>query len=288
VTALARAVPSTCEVEWAAARGAFASPVFDALRRQLESLNGFPDVDALNELAARESLLLAANGEPLVFAAPRAAARGLQSVDNRYEARVHREAVIETRPGNWHDVFNALAWMAWPLAKAALNAVHVRDMQNAGAVGRVQRSVARDLATLFDEGGAVLACAEPALAGLLREFRWRELFCTRRAEVLSRMRCYIFGHALFDRARQPCKGMTAHTLIFPVTPAFFHQAPALQVAALDSMIAGWFGDAANLDSTRRLAPLPVFGFPEFCADNAEPHYYDDAKVFRPGRVRTTR
>jgi hypothetical protein len=102
------------------------------------------------------------------------------------------------------------------------------------------------------------------------------------------MRCYIFGHALFDKARQAYKGMTAHALIFPVAPDFFLQAPALQIRALDAMLAGWFGNTANLDSTQRLAPLPVLGFPGFCAASTDPCYYDDTVVFRSGRLRKQR
>jgi hypothetical protein len=33
---------------------------------------------------------------------------------------------VPTRSRNWHDWFNALAWLAWPHSKAALNARHVR------------------------------------------------------------------------------------------------------------------------------------------------------------------
>jgi hypothetical protein len=272
--------------DWAAA---FRGPMFEALRRELESLTEFPDIAALNRLAALGSPPpRTADGRRLRFAAPSPSRKGLSVVDARYEARVQREAAIETRPGNWHDVFNALVWLAWPLAKAALSAVHAREMKEENCVKPGRRSVARDVATLFDEGGAVLACADPALADLLRQFRWQELFCVRRAEVESHIRCYIFGHALFDRARQPYKGMTAHALIFPVTPDFLLQTPALQVRALDAILAGWFGNAANLDSTQRLAPLPVLGFPGFCAASTDPSYYKDAAVFRPGRLRKQR
>jgi hypothetical protein len=35
---------------------------------------------------------------------------------------------VATRPCNRHDYFNALAWLAFPHAKAALNAIHVREL----------------------------------------------------------------------------------------------------------------------------------------------------------------
>lgn len=274
------------DAEWEAACEVFAGPLFDALRRELENLSGFPDIAMLNELAARSfGSPLLTNGRVLRLVEAVAAAKGLRP--SGYEARVHLESEIETRPGNWHDMFNALVWIAWPRAKAALNAVHARQTHNEGVTTHL-RGVARDLATLFDEGGAVIACSDPALGKLLRDFHWKELFCARRRDVQSSMRCYIFGHAIFDKARKPYKAMTAHVLIFPVAPDFFRQTRLAQIAALDALVAGWFGDFANLDSTQRFAPLPVLGFPGFCTANEEPQFYDDAAVFRPGRVRMTR
>jgi hypothetical protein len=176
--------------------------------------------------------------------------------------------------------------MAWPRAKTALNALHMRAPDVVPAPGR--RGVARDVATLFDEGGAVIACSDSGLAALLREFRWKELFCGQRSCVESHLRCYVFGHALLDRARQPYKAMTAHALIFPVAREFFAQESRRQIATLDGMLADWFGDAANLDSTAKLAPVPVLGFPGFFAANADPRFYDDVTVFRPGRLRKPR
>jgi len=46
-----------------------------------------------------------------------------------YELHVGRHGEVPTRPANWHDWFNALAWLAWPKAKAALNARHVRAIE---------------------------------------------------------------------------------------------------------------------------------------------------------------
>ena len=41
--------------------------------------------------------------------------------------------------------------------------------------------------------------------------------------------------------------------------------------------------AAALDSTRMLAPLPILGVPGWEAANERESFYDDAAVFRPGR-----
>jgi hypothetical protein len=132
----------------------------------------------------------------------------------------------------------------------------------------------------------VIACSDAPLAALVREFRWKAVFCERRAEVLARMRCYVFGHALLDKARAPYKAMTARALMLAVPADFFSQALTRQIAALDALAAAWFADDANLAATSQLAPLPVLGFPGFFSANADPGFYDDAKVFRAGRLRT--
>jgi hypothetical protein len=283
MNAAASMVDAARVTDWPVAR--FAGPLFDAVRGPLNSLSTFPDLVTLNRLA-RNAALQTPDVRPLAFVTPAAIDNGMRVVDDQYESRVQRDAAIETRPDNWHDVFNALIWLAWPRAKAALNALHVRELGSATAAGR--RGVARDVATLFDESGAVIACADVVLATLLKEFRWKELFCGRRDRVESHLHCYVFGHALLDRARRPYKGMTAHALIFPVTQEFFAQKSGHQIAVLDGMLADWFGDAANPDSTAKLAPLPVLGFPGFFAANADPRFYDDATVFRPGRQRKPR
>ena len=287
MSAAARARPgepqSGLAAGWSAGAAVCASPLFDAVRAQLDDLCGAWDVAALNSLAAKKQpAILSGGGVPLRFVVPAPlAARSLRVIDPPYELRAFARGEVETRAGNWHDAFNALTWLAWPRAKAALNAVHFRHALADGS----RRGAARDLATLFDEGGAVIACSDPALAALVREFRWKEAFCERRAGVLARMRCYLFGHALLDKARAPYKAMTAHALIFPVPEDFFSQAPAQQISGLDAMAAAWFADDANLASTAQLAPLPLLGFPGFCEASKNRGFYDDVTAFRTGRMR---
>jgi hypothetical protein len=274
--------------DWLASAATFNTPFYDAVREQLKRLQRFPDLAELNALAESQVPRAAnVNGEPLRFVPPasRNLREGLAIADNHYELRVYRKACVETRPGNWHDCFNALSWLAWPRSKAALNALHVREQPVSDAAIPARRSAARDAATLFDEGGAVLACSDAELAGLLRDFRWRELFCTRRHEAMAHLRCYVFGHALLDKARAPYKSLTAHALIFPVPHDFLLLPAATQLARLDALLAAWITAPANLQSTDCFAPLPLLGLPGFCQANAEPVYYDDLSVFRPGRSR---
>jgi DUF3025 family protein len=273
---------------WPAA--GFAAPFYDAVRADLAAFVAFPNVAELSALA-NERNLQAANGVALRFLEADATGRqadGLGIVDNPYELRVHDEGAIETRPGNWHDLFNALSWLAWPKAKAALNALHVRELLS--AADRTRRGAARDVATLFDEGGAVVAVSDPLfadLADLLRGMRWRHLFVARRADVVRHLRCFVFGHALLDKARDPYKAMTAHALLLPVPPDFHPLPVARQVALLDARVAEWLADPSNLVSAAQLGPLPLLGLPGYCEANLKPAFYDDAQVFRPARLRIT-
>src|SRR5205085_9194095 len=44
-----------------------------------------------------------------------------------YEERIDCFGEMQVREHNWHDLFNVLAWLAYPKTKAILNARHSRD-----------------------------------------------------------------------------------------------------------------------------------------------------------------
>jgi len=60
---------------------------------------------------------------------------------------------------------------------------------------------------------------------------------------------------------------------------------ARRAAHVDAQVAQAL--AARELTSRDFAPLPVLGVPGWCADNADPSFYDDPAVFRRGR-RTSR
>lgn len=261
-----------------------ASPWLGALHGVLGQLPAgrFPTLAELNALAAARGVA-SGGGVPLVFVPDGGRARGF---DAQYEVRVFRAGEVPTRAENWHDLFNALAWLVFPRAKAVLNRRHYDESSArsaAGAHGPAARGTARDVLTLFDEGGMLVACTEPVLADLLREFRWKTLFWERRADVAAHMRFHVFGHAIAERSLAPFRGVTAKALVIPATPGELAQDAGALVARLDAAAAEYFGRPASLASTRLLAPLPVLGIPGWTAENADPAYYDDVTQFRPGR-----
>jgi len=266
-------------VSWDRAR-LLASPWFASVRHVVERLPAerFPALDELNALA-RERNARSGDGAAIVFVPAAERGRGLA---NHYEVRAFRAGEVQTRPDSWHDLFNALAWLAFPRTKAMLNRLHHDELVRRW--GEPNRGTARDVLTLFDEGGVIVACADPTLAGLLAAFRWKELFWARRAEAVAAMRFLVFGHAILERALAPYKAVTAKALVIDVAA----QAAALPAAALadalDARAAEYFERPGALDSTGALHPLPVLGIPGWTAENEDPSYYDDKKVFRPGRT----
>jgi hypothetical protein len=188
---------------------------------------------------------------------------------------------VQTRPDNWHDLFNALVWLAFPRTKAVLNRHHCEEIRVRR--GERLRGTARDVLTLFDEGGIVVAAADAELSSLLREYRWKELFWKRRAEVLRSMRFYVFGHAIYEKALEPYKGVTAKTLIVDTTPGLLEAPLELRLSELDARAADYFSGPHALSSTRNLPPLPILGIPGWDSANAREDYYDDRSQFRPRR-----
>jgi len=260
---------------WASLRDA---PIFAALDPLIGRLppDRFPGHDELNALVIAG--VVSGGGKAIRFVAPAEPSREFSA---QYEVRVFETGEVQTRADNWHDLFNALVWLAFPKTKRVLNAHHYEEIR--ARRGERLRGTARDVLTLFDEGGIVVASADRELSALLREFKWMELFWRRRAEVLRSMRFYVFGHAIYEKALDPYPGVTAKALIVDVGPELLDAPLERQLAELDARAAEYFSGAQALASTRSLAPLPILGVPGWEPANAREEYYADRSQFRPGR-----
>jgi Protein of unknown function (DUF3025) len=225
--------------------------LFDAVRPWYARLGGAPSLERLNALA-EEACLATEAGKPVRFVPPSPSSR-------YYEVQVFETGCVQTRPDSLHDLFNALAWLAFPRTKARINALHAAEMpREAGRRGR-----RRDLLTIFDEGGAIIACADEELVALLRGFRWKELFWMHRERVRAAMRCLVLGHAVMEQALEPRPGITCKVLIIAGGNA-------------DEQAAARLPDLA---SPKDLAALPVFGLPGWYAQDEQ--FYGDTRYFRP-------
>lgn len=227
------------------------------------------DLESLNALA-RERALALPDGRPLVFV-PARAQRGALA----YERCIAAHGEIATRPSNLHDALNALMWLAFPRTKAALNALHVEEALTGTANARSER---RDAATLLDESGLILACADEELVALLRDHAWRTLFWTRRDDVAWRMRPMVIGHGLAAKLLQPFRALTAKVLVVPVESSALPEGDTaltrFDLAAATAVADPGFGPAC-------LTPLPVAALPGWSNEGLGERLFDDVSVFRP-------
>ncbi len=222
---------------------------------------------------AREAGLVTESGRALRFVpAPQ---QGDGAAPPAYESRIFESGEVATRTtgaGARHDLYNAIAWLSWPRAKARLNALHARALARGGPRGA--RGPLRDAATLFDENAALWVGTDGALLEALRAFDWAELFVVRRDRLVGSVRLVAFGHALLEKLDAPYKAITAHAWPVPLPPD-------ASSTAIDDAVADTLSEATL--SSRALSPLPVMGWPGWCAANAEPAFYNDPTVFRTGR-----
>jgi hypothetical protein len=202
--------------------------------------------------------------------------------EEEYEPRIHLRGEVQTRTENWHDLFNAVAWLAFPETKAELNRQHyLAATAGSGHEAAQNRGTARDVLTLFDESGVAVVCADGELADLLRGRRWKELFWQRRDRVAEHMRFFLFGHSLHEKALRPYIGLTGKGALFPAQEGFLALPLEDQLKVLDRQMAARFSDAGSLRSTADLCPVPLLGVPGWWPDNGQEGFYDNTRYFRP-------
>ena len=224
-------------------------PIFDTVRPFFERLKVF-SLEELNSLA-EEQELKTANGNQVRFVPP---ARS----DPYYEVHLFETGQVQTRPENKHDLFNALAWLAFPKTKARINAMHAAEIPKEGGM----RGRLRDMLTIFDEGGAIAVCHDD-VAELVRQARWRELFVERHRDL----RIVVVGHAVLEQALAPHPGITCKVIF------------ADPKRDIDAQAADWLGSVGL--TPRDMPPLPVFGYPGWIPGSESPDFYSDERYFRP-------
>jgi hypothetical protein len=210
----------------------------------------------LNRLA-QERGLRTESGKAVTFVEPRPS-------NPYYEVHLFQSGEVNTRPGNKHDLFNALVWLAFPKTKARINAMHAREIPREGG----KRGRLRDMLTIFDEGGAIAVGSEE-VAELVRRAQWKRLFLDKHRDL----RIVVLGHAVLEQALAPYPGLTCKVVF--ADPA----------QDLDTRCAEWI--ETHPQSPRDLPPLPVMGYPGWYPGNGVAEFYEDARIFRgiPGAER---
>lgn len=189
-------------------------PIAEHLAR-FDDRQDFPSPEDLSGLYAQQNGAVELPALRFVRAGKSKRRRGtLVQVSELYEGRIVEKGEVPTRPDDWHDLFNALAFMTFPRAKRALHARQyelwrsrigpsTRRLPNA-------RTREQDALALFDEGGLCVV-APPARAASLHEASEQAL-----AEASREPGVYVvpFGHALYEHlvAGLPCPLATAHVI----------------------------------------------------------------------------
>jgi hypothetical protein len=256
------------------ARAGAAAPAFASVAHwaaRLESAPTWPDPDRLSQLAIAAGIANA-HGLPIRFA-PQETHCGQLA----YEAGILASGRVPTRRENWHDLLNALVWLSFPHAKAALNQLQCAVLP-ASQGGR--RPPLADAATLFDESGLLLLGADASLFDLLRRRQWHAALWTRR-EDWRQARAYVLGHAVLEKLLRPYPGITAKCLALALPAGVpLPDAGAAVPEWLDRRLAQCWRDGL-IQRPADLFPLPVAGIPGWWPENGQAGFYDRRDIFRP-------
>ncbi|MDH5379043.1 MAG: DUF3025 domain-containing protein [Gammaproteobacteria bacterium] len=202
--------------------------------------------------------------------------------EQQYEPRIYLSGEVQTRLENWHDLFQVLVWNIFPKTKAKLNALHYQQSIERKETQANNRDPLENAITLFDECGAVLLSDRIELLDLVRNFQWKELFWNRRQELTEHFRCYVFGHAMYEKALTPYVGMTSHCVLMETSSEILSLSLSEQLTQIDTRLSNEYWDT-QIQSPRDLQPFPLLGMPEWFAGNEEESFYDNKDYFRSGR-----
>jgi hypothetical protein len=168
--------------------------------------------------------------------------RGERLRADLYDARIAQRGVLPTRPNNWHDLFNAVTWAAFPYAKRALHARQYRRLceRVPERFERLpgERTTEQSALTQVDEGGLLIALPEPRFsqaAELLTE-RLQQLSLARTPLTQAHLAplgasARIFGHALHEHLALGARVPRAAVLLLPCASA-----------ELDTTLTEWLDD----------------------------------------------
>lgn len=236
----------------------------------LQQLTGrdFPNCDQLNALLPKG--LSSGSGKAIRFVP------STQLANDAYERRIYTTGQVSTRPGNWHDIFNALAWSRFPAIKAAMNSLHFHAWtgQEDGSRGQL-----RDALTLFDECGVIVFSNNLKILNALAQRRWSDAFL--HGDFSASVQLSICGHAMLEKYLAPYKSMTAKALLIQVDENFLKLPKQEILTNLDTQIAQAMLSDRLLTKPSCLSPLPLAGVPGWWPDAEQNHdFYLDPSVFR--------
>ena len=228
----------------------------------------FPNCDQLNALLPKG--LSSESGKVIRFVP------STQLADDAYERRIYTTGQVSTRPGNWHDIFNALVWSRFPAIKVAMNSLHFHAWsgQEDGSRGQL-----RDALTLFDECGVIVFSNNMEILDALSQRRWNDAFLD--GDFKTSVQLAICGHAMLEKYMTPYKSMTAKALLVLVSKEFLALPGQEILTSLDEEVARRMHAGKLLTKPACLAPLPLAGIPGWWPGaDQDRDFYRDPSVFR--------
>lgn len=189
-----------------------------------------------------------------------------------YEQRIAERGEIATREANWHDLFNAMAWLRYPTLKRALN---TQQMIEIASMGTRERSRAQYAMTHFDEAGVVVTLRDRRLLELWDAHEWYDLFWRQRDAWLDgRATVQVFGHALLEHALTPAKLLVGKALVLLGD----HTGDEAIAACAEGIATGRL-----LRDPLDLRPLPLSGLPGWHAESEREPFHRHAECYQPRR-----
>jgi len=257
------------------------SPIFDSIHEVSQSFSQLETWPTLEQFAAKfkEQNILSNSADPIT---PVPQGYTPEKFDDHYESRIYLKGELQTRLENWHDYFNATAWLQFPKIKSTLNALHYETSVNREP--GTNRSPLENAIALFDECGAVIVSDDETLLDLIRNHEWKDLFWNNKKAFGKHIQCYVFGHAMHEKALQPYIGMTTHTILIKQESCFFDQKYQQQLKDIDTLISKKWHNK-QIVSTRDLNPFPLLGVPGYWPEQQDEIFYQNSDYFR---IKSTR
>lgn len=199
-----------------------------------------------------------------------------------YETFIAQTGHIPTRD-NFHDLLGGVIWLNYPKAKAVFNQLHQQDIEKNGV--QHQRSLIRNILTLFDENGGVVVSRDKRLLQELQQFNWQSALFDKKSQWLDgHTQFFPIGHALLEKLITPRNNITAHVILLDVSDGFFNQTIEQQRDTLDKFLCHFsLNLAQKADLTSKMfQPLPVMGIGGF-SHHQTLAFYQDKTIFREPR-----
>jgi len=207
------------------------------------------------------------------------------AIEDQYEARIYLKGEIQTRLKNWHDFFQVLVWCTFPKTKVSLNYLHYTESQTRAKDKTINcnRGPLENTIALFDECGSIIVSCEEELLNLIRNFKWKKLFIEHSKILDKHLRCFVFGHAMYDKALNPYIGMTSPAVLLLVEPDYFLAPLSTQLEIADQRVAELFNSKTAITSPKDLQPFPLLGMPGWYNGHQTEAFYSNTRYFRMSR-----